>query len=200
MNATFLAAHRTDIEKVNQSYIEKHKNDASFTLLEGTLDHDIPGSNFSVNQTIPVWIAMRIMTIKNGKNYKNGTCGVVTKISKNHLEMNCCDETINIYKRTFCDENHSPATLLQFPIVPIYEITIHKAQRLTLEKVVSNPSTFAPGQLYTALSRVQNVENLVLTRKITENDIKVDKHAVAFMCEAKKNAIVLSLKQRDEFL
>lgn len=200
MNATFLAAHRTDIEKVNQSYIEKHKNDASFTLLEGTLNHDTPSAIFSVNQTIPVWIGMHIMTIKNGKNYKNGTCGVVTKITKSYLEISACDEIIKIYKRTFFDESHSPATLLQFPIVPAYGITIHKAQGLTLEKVVLNPSTFAPGQLYTALSRVQNVENLVLTRKITENDIKVDEHAVAFMCEAKKNAIVLSLKQRDESL
>ena len=199
-NATFLASHRTDIAKVNQNYIEKHKTDASFTLLEGTLNHDTLGSIFSVNQTIPVWIGMRIMTIKNGKNYKNGTCSVVTKITKSYLEMSACDEIIKIYKWTFFDENHSPATLLQFPIVPAYGITIHKAQGLTLEKAALNPHTFTPGQLYTALSRLRNVENLILTRKITENDIKVDEHAVAFMCEAKKNAIVLSLKQRDESL
>lgn len=101
MNATLLAAHRTDIEKVNQSYIEKHKNDSSFTLLEGTLDHDTPSAIFSVNQTIPVWIGMRAMTVKNGKRYKNGTCGVVTKITKSYLEMSICDEIIKIYKRTF---------------------------------------------------------------------------------------------------
>lgn len=193
-DATFLASRRTDIAKVNQNYIEKHKNDASFTLLEGTLNHDTPGSIFSVNQTIPVWIGMRIMTIKNGKNYKNGTCGVVTKISKNYLEMNCCDEIIKIYKWTFFDENHSPATLIQFPIVPAYGVTIHKAQGLTLGKVVLNPNTFKQGQLYTALSRVRNVKDLVLTRKITENDIKVNEHAVAFMKESKKDTIVLSLK------
>lgn len=198
MNATLLAAHRTDIEKVNQSYIEKHKNDSSFTLLEGTLDHDTPSAIFSVNQTIPVWIGMRAMTVKNGKRYKNGTCGVVTKITKSYLEMSICDEIIKIYKRTFFDENHSPATLVQFPIVPAYGITIHKAQGLTLEKVVLNPSTFAPGQLYTALSRVRNVENLVLTRKIAESDIKVDEHAVACMREAKKNAIVLSLREQKD--
>lgn len=197
-NATFLASHRTDIAKVNQNYIEKHKTDASFTLLKGTLNHDTPGSIFSVNQTIPVWIGMRIMTIKNGKNYKNGTCGVVTKITKSYLEMSACDEIIKIYKWTFFDENHSPATLLQFPIVPAYGITIHKAQGLTLEKAALNPHTFTPGQLYTALSRVRNVEDLILTRKITKNDIKADEHAVAFMREAKKNAIVLSLKQGDE--
>lgn len=197
MDATYLAAHRNDIEKVNLKYIEKHKNDNSFTCLKGTLSHDTPGAIFKVEPTIPVWLGMRVMTIKNGKNYKNGTRGVITKITNRYLEMSCCNQIIKIYKRTFLDENHSPATLIQFPIVPAYGITIHKAQGLTLGKVVLNPSTFASGQLYTALSRVRNVQDLVLTRKIVENDISIDTHAVGFMKKTKKDAIILSLKQGD---
>ena len=186
-NATFLAAHRADIEKVNQKYVDKHKNDDSFTTLEGTLNHDTPGAIFGIEQTIPIWLGMRIMTIKNGKNYKNGTCGVVTKITKSYLEMNACDEIIKIYKRTFFDENHSPATLVQFPIVPAYGITIHKAQGLTLEKIVLNPNTFVPGQLYTALSRVRSIRDLILTRKIKRSDVLFDQKAVAFMKNPSQN-------------
>lgn len=186
-NATFLAAHRADIEKVNQKYVDKHKNDDSFTTLEGTLNHDTPGAIFGIEQTIPIWLGMRIMTIKNGKNYKNGTCGVVTKITKSYLEMNACDEIIKIYKQTFFDENHSPATLVQFPIVPAYGITIHKAQGLTLEKIVLNPNTFVPGQLYTALSRVRSIRDLILTRKIKRSDVLFDQKAVAFMKNPSQN-------------
>ena len=46
-------------------------------------------------------------------------------------------------------------TFTQFPLKLAYAITIHKSQRLTLEKVIidSSDGMFAHGQLYVALSR-----------------------------------------------
>ena len=160
INATFLASHRTDIAKVNQNYIEKHKTDSSFTLLEGTLNHDTPALFLVLIKQFPSGLACCIMTIKNGKHYRTAHAGVVTKITKSYLEMSICDEIIKIYKWTFFDENHSPATLVQFPIVPAYGITIHKAQGLTLEKVVLNAHTFAPGRFTPHLAACETLKIL----------------------------------------
>lgn len=62
-------------------------------------------------------------------------------------------------------------------------MTIHKVQGLTLDKIVLNPGTFATGQLYVALSRVRSMDDIVLTRPIRFEDVKVNQEAVKFMCQ-----------------
>ena len=53
----------------------------------------------------------------------------------------------------------------QFPLVPSWAMTIHKAQGLTLDKAVIDlgSSVFAHGQAYVALSRLRTQEGLLLT-------------------------------------
>ena len=49
------------------------------------------------------------------------------------------------------------ATRTQFPVMPCYAMTVHKAQGLTLNRVIVHCSQeFVPGQTYVALSRVRN--------------------------------------------
>lgn len=83
-------------------------------------------------------------------------------------------------------KNDDTTYFYQFPIVPAYAITIHKAQGLTLKKVVLNPKTFAAGQAYVALSRVRNLDNLILTRKLKKEDIIIDREAAEYMKEIKE--------------
>jgi ATP-dependent DNA helicase PIF1 len=49
----------------------------------------------------------------------------------------------------------------QIPLLPSYALTIHKSQGLTLDSaIIDCKNIFACGQLYVALSRVRNIENL----------------------------------------
>ena len=49
------------------------------------------------------------------------------------------------------------ATRTQFPVMPCYAMTVHKAQGLMLNRVVIHCSQeFVPGQTYVALSRVKS--------------------------------------------
>jgi hypothetical protein len=69
-----------------------------------------------------------------------------------------------------------PVSRRQFPLIPAFAVTIHKAQGQTLLRVglyLSNP-IFTHGQLYTALSRTRGwqqivVHSLLLNATLIEN-------------------------------
>lgn len=71
----------------------------------------------------------------------------------------------------------------QYPITPAYATTIHKTQGQTLERahIILGDGCFAPGQLYTALSRVRSFDSLTLDRPIRFADALGDAMVQAFM-------------------
>lgn len=71
----------------------------------------------------------------------------------------------------------------QFPVLPAYAMTIHKAQGQTLDQVHLELGTrpcFASGQLYTALSRVHSLEELTISRPLQVADVVVDEQVQRF--------------------
>ncbi|RJN32288.1 AAA family ATPase [Nesterenkonia natronophila] len=71
----------------------------------------------------------------------------------------------------------------QLPFKLAWAITIHKSQGQTLDRLVVDlrGGTFAPGQLYVALSRATSLEGLVLTRPVLPKDMKTDRRILRFL-------------------
>jgi hypothetical protein len=74
-------------------------------------------------------------------------------------------------------------TFTQFPFRLAWAVTIHKSQGKTFERIVIDldRGTFAPGQMYVALSRCTAFEGILLKTPIRKSHIRVDHRISAFM-------------------
>ena len=117
----------------------------------------------------------RVLLTKNNSDLDivNGDLGKVVKMEPSSISV-LVDRTecvVKIPKVTYeyLDKNGNvQAEGRQLPIKLGYAVTIHKCQGLTLPKVkASLHSIFDPAQLYVALSRVRELEDLSLIKPIT---------------------------------
>ena len=70
---------------------------------------------------------------------------------------------------------------MQVPLALCYAVTVHKAQGLSLDRATLDvASSFADGQVYTALSRVRSTQGLALLKPITVKSIMTSADVVAY--------------------
>jgi hypothetical protein len=74
-------------------------------------------------------------------------------------------------------------SFMQYPLKLAWAITIHKSQGKTFERVILDidKGTFAPGQLYVALSRCTTLKGIILKRPIEKKHILMDWRVVKFV-------------------
>ena len=82
------------------------------------------------------------------------------------------------------------ARRIQIPLCLAWAITCHKSQGLTIDCCQMDLSgAFAEGQVYTALSRVRNMEGLELLRPLKMSDIKTDIEAADYYSTFEMNQL-----------
>ena len=168
-DATHLCAYVKVVDAVNRTCIARHKDDPSYK--EFQLQRTDNGANPDEADTVPVYIGMPVITSANIKNCCKGEMGKIIRVGKKSVTISTMEgETIRVPIKLV--KTYSDGDILYMPTIqPAYAITIHKAQGLTLPRVIVHPRCFAAGQLYTALSRVACLEDLILTEPILDNDI-----------------------------
>jgi DNA-binding NarL/FixJ family response regulator len=160
------------------------------------------------------------MFIKNDPlgRYYNGRIGHVVSVDSDHIVVKCPDDSQNInveplewenthYKlnvETKEIESEVQGTFKQFPLKLAWAITIHKSQGLTFSHaIIDAVHSFAPGQVYVALSRCTSLEGLVLASPITPqaiiNDEKVDNYILQQEVEAQKSIAQLPALKEEYF-
>jgi ATP-dependent DNA helicase PIF1 len=127
---------------------------------------------------------MRVLCIQNHEELVNGDLGTVIGISSEYLpetELPCWVDvqfdrkevgTRRLFPFEFQERQWNAKSkkedvrfaVLQYPVVPAYGLTVHKAQGMTLAVVNIDGSriNFVPGHVYVALSRVQTLAGLRL--------------------------------------
>lgn len=158
----------------------------------------------------------QVMFIKNDKGenrrYFNGKLGIVTridekgitvKLSGSDTELLCERETWRNIRYVLDEEKNrieeeEIGSYTQYPLRLAWAITIHKSQGLTFEKaIIDAGASFAPGQVYVALSRLTSLQGLVLGSPIIAAGISTDQRVIEF-CNSRPTPELMSRLRQEE--
>jgi ATP-dependent DNA helicase PIF1 len=145
----------------------------------------------------------QVMFVRNDaeRRWVNGTLGEVVSLERKSVRVRTDegatydvepiewqDVRYALEEKTRTIVEEVVGTYKQFPLMPAWAVTIHKAQGLTLDKVLVDlgRGAFAEGQVYVALSRCQTLEGLSLRRAVRTHEVRTSQAAVEFYARLRR--------------
>ena len=203
-----LTTHNHLANSYNENELKKLPKKSFFFQAE--IEGTFPEFSYPTQETLELKEGAQVMFVKNDPSpdhlYYNGRIGRVTFVNENKIMVRCQDEnedieveplewenahyTLNNETREI--ETEVQGVFRQYPLRLAWAITIHKSQGLTFDRAIIDANlSFAPGQVYVALSRCRTLEGMVLATRITPhaiiNDVRVDSYIVNQEQEARKS-------------
>jgi hypothetical protein len=197
-NFITLTSHNAKADSINERQLnllpgKKHQYEAG-------ISGDFYENMFPVERVIGLKEGAQVMFIKNDKGefrrYYNGKIAVVKKIEDDSITVSFPDggDDLELEKEEWLNlrynydkekdkiEEEELGRFTQYPIRLAWAITIHKSQGLTFEKaIIDAGASFAPGQVYVALSRLTSLDGLVLYSRISPSSISTDNRVREFV-------------------
>lgn len=191
----YLCATNRRVQALNDFYLDDDNGKTFYAETDG--DFEIRGTNHQMEVTIAP--GMQIMANHNAKSgaYQNGTLGRVASLGRDSVFIyDKYNTTIEINRESWEQyeyfynkeadivEHKVVGTFKQIACVPAFAATIHKAQGLTLDAVLIDPTGLcfmSPSLAYVALSRCTTLEGVGLTKPIRKSDIVVNREGIQFL-------------------
>lgn len=194
--AITLTTHNQKADSINEHELSMLPGQAY--RFKAIITGEFSDRSYPTDEILVLKKGARIMFIKNDsgeeRRYYNGKMATVTFVDEEAVEVQFDDGfTFDLTKETWrnirykyqaeADEidEEELGTFTQYPIRLAWAITIHKSQGLTFEKaMIDAGSSFAPGQVYVALSRCTSLEGLVLQTPIASKQIMTDPQVIRY--------------------
>ena len=208
-----LTSHNARAEYINQAELGRLRG--NLHAFEASITGEFSDKAFPAEKTLQLKEGAQIMLIKNDKGesrrYFNGKIGTIKAIVADKITILFPNEPgeLILEKETWRNiryqynrekdkiEEEELGTFSQYPIRLAWAITIHKSQGLTFDKaVIDAGQSFAPGQVYVALSRLRSIEGLVLQSRIHPSSISTDPRVIDYTNSRQSGQTLLnSLKE-----
>lgn len=192
-----LTTHNYKADLINREELDKIDKTSKF--FKAHIQGDFGERSYPAEENLKLKIGAKVMFIKNDnetpRRFFNGKIGVVSGWKDDFILVKCPEDETEIevlpvewenirYKAdetTLEVKEELLGSFRQYPLRLAWAITIHKSQGLTFEKaVIDAGASFAPGQVYVALSRCRSLEGMVLQSKISSQAIQNDSEILRF--------------------
>jgi ATP-dependent DNA helicase PIF1 len=181
LTCTNEAANRYNTTKLEALRTPKRQYEA---VIEGKFSRE----DFPTLPILALKVGAKVIFIKNdpGRAWVNGTTGIIKKLYENEITVEIDGHNHHVTREIW--EKHQYQVInskiektvvgkfSQFPLKLGWALTIHKSQGLTLKNIYldTGRGAFDSGQIYVALSRVRNIENIYLKQPLTNRELLID--------------------------
>lgn len=192
-----LTTHNARADAMNQDALDRLPGEVHEFAAE--IKGDFSERNQPADKTLFLKEGAQVIFIRNDKGdarrFYNGKIGHITAIKEGEVYIRFPGEPDdmllerevwrNIRYVFHPEKDHieeeEMGSFAQYPIRLAWAITIHKSQGLTFERaIVDAGASFAPGQVYVALSRLTSMEGLVLHSRILPESIRTDERILQY--------------------
>lgn len=199
-----LTTHNRIADDTNLKYLRRLGKVPS--IFNAEIKGKFPRSSYPADEQLLLAEGARVMFIKNDigtdRKYYNGMIGTVVSLNGTTVTV-LPDEggapietgmvewentSYSIDKETGSPVEKIDGVFSQIPLRLAWAITIHKSQGLTFDRAVIDAcNSFAPGQLYVALSRCRSLQGLFLHEPLRPHAVIIDHNVNNFIDEARSN-------------
>ena len=213
-----LTTHNNLANFYNESELQKLPGHAYQYRAE--IKGTFPDYAYPTAETLVLKEGAQVMFVKNDPSnehlYYNGRIGRVTYCDEKRLTVYCEGDAeaievepqewentrYTLNEKTREIEAEVQGTFKQLPLRLAWAITIHKSQGLTFDHAIIDANqSFAPGQVYVALSRCRTLEGLVLASPLEAraviNDERVDSYIAQQEYQAERSILQLPMLKQE---
>lgn len=185
-----LTTHNSSADSYNENQLRKlPSNPVRYRAqIKGTF----PELAYPTAEELVIKPGAQVMFVKNdtaAREYYNGLIGHVVRADDHSATIRVPgrqtpievtpqvweNSKYKVNEQTNTIETEVQGTFTQMPLRLAWAITIHKSQGLTFDRVIIDAgASFAPGQVYVALSRCRTLEGLVLATPIAKDSLRPD--------------------------
>lgn len=213
-NYITLTSHNARAEHINQAELGRLRG--KLHAFEAAITGEFNDKAHPAEKILQLKEGAQIMLIKNDKGetrrYFNGKIGTIKKLGeKITIQFPNEPDDLVLEKEIWRNirykydrekdkiEEEELGTFSQYPIRLAWAITIHKSQGLTFDKaVIDAGGSFAPGQVYVALSRLRSIDGLVLQSRIPPYAISTDARVIEYTDSRMSDREMLTHLQEDQ--
>lgn len=191
-NAISICGKNRVAEKINEKKLGEI--DEQLWVYKAAIEGDVTDADKPTYDTLKIKLGARVIALVNNSEdtFMNGSLGTV---------ISCCDDVVTVLFDNRGTSEISPhkweitkpivrngktekdvvGTFQQIPLKLAWAITIHKSQGQTFNSASVFPECWECGQLYTALSRLSDIDGLYLEDTIIRDYLKTSSDVLTFI-------------------